>query len=248
MLIIEDEIHIGLYLKKLLQKMDEDIDIHGPLKSIEEVINELAVHNDYDLIFADICLADGNVFEAFQCIKPNSFVIFTTAYNEYAMQAIKNNGLDYIMKPIDPSELYKAIDKLKLAKSSDEQQVQTIPKSLFADTHTYRERFLINKGDCYKMLFVNDIDYIYKDGSNVYAYTNNGMSYTLPQTLSDLELELNPKYFFRINRQYIANINAIIQLNNYFGSKLVIKLRRCNDDNIVVSKERTALLKKWLDQ
>ena len=248
MLIIEDESHIGLYLKKLLQQMDEGLDIHGPLISVDEVINELAIHNDYDLIFADIRLTDGNVFEAFQCIKPNSFVIFTTAYNEYAMQAIKNNGLDYIMKPIDPSELYKAIEKLKLAKSANEQQIRTIPKSLFADAHTYRERFLINKGDCYKMLFANDIDYIYKDDYHVFAYTNSGMSYVLPQTLNDLELELNPKYFFRLNRQYIANINAIIQLNNYFGSKLVVKLRRCSDDNIVVSKEKSALLKKWLDQ
>lgn len=248
MLIIEDESQIGLYLKKLLQKMDENFDIHGPLISVTEVINELALHNDYDLIFADIRLTDGLIFEAFQCIKPNSFVVFTTAYNEYAMQAIKNNGLDYLMKPIDPLELQKAIDKLELAKSVNEQQIQTISKELFADVHIYRERFLVNKGDCYKMIFANDIDYIYKDESHVYAYTNSGMSYSLPQTLNDLELELNPKRFFRINRQYIANINAIVQLNNYFGSKLVVKLRGCDDDNIVASREKSALLKKWLDQ
>ena len=247
-LIIEDEVHIGLYLKKILREENQNIDINGPLTSVSEVVNELAQNNDYDLIFADIRLTDGDVFEAFQCIKPNSFVIFTTAYNEYAMQAIKNNGLDYLMKPIDPSELRKAINKLELAPTTEKQHIKCMLDKIFAETQTYRERFLINKGDCFKTLFANDINYIYKDDTGIHAFANDGITYKLQQTMNELEQELNPKYFFRLNRQYIANIRGIVQLNMFFDSKLIAKLKGCNDDHIIISKEKSALLKKWLDK
>ena len=112
-LIIEDDFFSAKRLKKLIMDIDDMVDVHGPLKSVNDVVEELSVNNDYDLIFSDIRLLDGDVFEAFRKVRPNSFVIFTTAYDEYAMQAIKNNGLDYIMKPIDFKELCVAMGKIK---------------------------------------------------------------------------------------------------------------------------------------
>lgn len=109
-LIIEDDHFSAKRLRRLIMDFDDTVDIYGPLRSVNEVIEELTANNDYYLIFSDIRLADGDVFDAFRKVKPKSFVIFTTAYDEYAMEAIKNNGLDYLMKPIDPNELCAAMD------------------------------------------------------------------------------------------------------------------------------------------
>lgn len=117
--------------------IDDTVDVHGPLKSIMEVTEELTFHNDYDLIFSDIRLADGDVFEAFSRVMPQSFVIFTTAYDEYAMEAIKNNGLDYLLKPIDADELRAAIEKLRLNRETQQPTVANRLNSASNDTHHF---------------------------------------------------------------------------------------------------------------
>ncbi len=247
-LIIEDDHFSAKRLKRLVMDIDDTVDIHGPLKSIAEVTDKLSESNDYDLIFSDIRLVDGNVFEAFRKIKPKSFVIFTTAYDEYAMQAIKNNGLDYLMKPIDPKELSAAMDKLKML-TSDKEEINGKLDGLLNDTrHQYRERFLVNKGDELIMLYTDDINYISKTDNHVLAFTENGTSYPLSMSMADLEQTLDPDKFFRINRQYIANIKGIRKISLFFSSKLIVKLKGCDDDNIVISKEKTAQFKKWLDR
>ncbi len=247
-LIIEDDHFSAKRLKRLVMDIDDTVDIHGPLKSIAEVTDKLSESNDYDLIFSDIRLVDGNVFEAFRKIKPKSFVIFTTAYDEYAMQAIKNNGLDYLMKPIDPKELSAAMDKLKML-TADKEEINGKLDGLLNDTrHQYRERFLVNKGDELIMLYTDDINYISKTGNHVLAFTGNGTSYPLAMSMADLEQTLDPDKFFRINRQYIANIKGIRKISLFFSSKLIVKLKGCDDDNIVISKEKTAQFKKWLDR
>lgn len=146
-LIIEDDNFSARRLKRSIMDIDDTVDVHGPLKSIMEVTEELTFHNDYDLIFSDIRLADGDVFEAFSRVMPQSFVIFTTAYDEYAMEAIKNNGLDYLLKPIDADELRAAIEKLRLNRERQQPTVANKLNSAFNDTHQYHERFLIPKGD-----------------------------------------------------------------------------------------------------
>ena len=146
-LIIEDDHFSARRLKRLIMDIDDTIDVHGPLKSVAEVTEELAANNDYDLIFSDIRLADGDVFEAFRKVMPQSFVIFTTAYDEYAMEAIKNNGLDYLMKPIDADELRAAIGKLRLNRNAQQSAVVSPLRDVLNDTRQYRERFLITKGD-----------------------------------------------------------------------------------------------------
>lgn len=246
-LIIEDDFFSAKRLKKLIMDVNDTVDIHGPLRSVDDVVDELSVSNDYDLVFSDIRLVDGDVFEAFRKVKPNSFVIFTTAYEEYAMQAIKNNGFDYLMKPISFKELCAAMDKFKMFKTAHE-EVHSKLNGLLNDTRQYRERFLVSKGDELVMLYTDDISYIYKTDNHVLAFTEDGSSYSLTMNMADLELALDPDNFFRINRQYIANIKGIKKISLFFSSKLIVKLKGCDDDNIVISKEKTGLFKKWLDK
>lgn len=246
-LIIEDDFFSAKRLKKLIMDVNDTVDIHGPLRSVDDVVDELSVSNDYDLVFSDIRLVDGDVFEAFRKVKPNSFVIFTTAYEEYAMQAIKNNGFDYLMKPISFKELCAAMDKFKMFKTAHE-EVHSKLNGLLNDTRQYRERFLVSKADELVMLYTDDISYIYKTDNHVLAFTEDGSSYSLTMNMADLELALDPDKFFRINRQYIANIKGIKKISLFFSSKLIVKLKGCDDDNIVISKEKTGLFKKWLDK
>lgn len=247
-LIIEDEMYSALRLKRLISDIDDTTDIHGPLKSIAEVVAELSVNNDYDIIFSDIRLIDGEVFEAFRKVRPNAFVIFTTAYDEYAMQAIKNNGLDYLMKPVDFNELCTAVEKLQMTYKQGKNTVQKDMEGLLKDTFQYRERFLVCKGDELIVLYVDDINYFYVDDNHVFAFTNTDTSYQLPTTMNALEQELDPNKFFRINRQYIANIKGIKKISMFFSSKLIVRIKGCKDNNIIISKEKSAQFKKWLDR
>lgn len=247
-LIIEDDFFSAQRLKRLVLDIDDTVDVHGPLKSVGEVIDELTAHHDYDLIFSDIRLADGDVFEAFRKVKPRSFVIFTTAYDEYAMKAIRNNGLDYLMKPIDADELRAAVDKLKMCPTVQQTDAAHRLDGVLDETCRYRERFLVNKGDELCILQVDDISYISTENNHVVAFTNDATAYPVPMTMSELEQMLDPDKFFRINRQYIANIKGIKKISLFFNSKLIVKIKGCDDGNIVISKEKTTQFKKWLDR
>lgn len=247
-LVIEDEYYSAHRLMRLVGDVDDTLEVHGPLRSVAQVVEELTAHNDYDLVFSDIRLADGDVFDAFREVMPRSFVIFTTAYDEYAMQAIKHNGLDYLMKPIDPRELEAAMHKLQLATAATPAATREPLERLLADTHHYRERFLVSRGDELKVVQVAHIDYICMEDGRVLAHTDDGGAYPLPRTMAELERELDPDCFFRLNRQYIASIGGISRIGLFFNSKLTVRLRGCADDNIVVSKEKTTLLREWLDR
>ena len=235
-LIIEDDFYNAYRLKNLIREVDDTLEVHGPLKSVEEVVRELSENNDYDLIFSDIRLIDGDVFEAFREVKPRAFVVFITAYEEYALKAFRNNGIDYLLKPVDSEELCKAMEKARTA------------GGLLNETRRYRQRFLVSRGDELVVVNVDDIYYFAIEDNRVQAFTNEGQAYTLTLTMNDLEQELDPDSFFRINRQYIANIKGIRKINFFFSSKLIVRLKGCKDENIVVSKEKTSLLKKWLDR
>lgn len=248
-LIIEDDHFSARRLKRLIMDIDDTIDVHGPLKSVAEVTHELTACNDYDLVFSDIRLADGNVFEAFREVMPQAFVIFTTAYDEYAMEAIKNNGLDYLMKPVDAHELQTAMSKLRLlAPTGKEGCAIAAADSTLEQARKYKMRFLVPKGDELCMLHTDDIRYICTENSHVIAHACDGTSYPLSMNMNELEQALDPDKFFRINRQYIANIKGIKRISLFFSSKLTIRLEGCPDEHIVISKEKTALLKKWLDR
>lgn len=242
-LIIEDELLSAKRLKKMILDIDDTLEVDGPLQSVKDVVEYMQAHDDYDLVFSDIRLLDGDVFMAFQKVLPSSLVIFTTAYDEYAMQAIKSNGIDYLLKPIDEDELREAMKKVGNLTSSNGKLKSVIDKLV-----RYKERLLVYKGGDMVSLPVNDILYFYKDGRNMLVTTSSGESYCLSVTIQELESQLDPDNFFRLNRQYLVNIAALKKISPFFNSKLIVQLFHCSDRNIIVSKERAVLFKEWLNR
>ena len=247
-LIIEDEYISANRLKRMISDIDDTFEVVGPLTSVDEVVENLRRQNDYDLVFADIRLGRQDVFEAFRKVMPRSFVIFITAYNEYAMEAIKSNGIDYLMKPIDHEELAVAMEKVKLALPQGYGEKLESLAALANQVRTWRERFLVSKGDELVPLKTDDISFIYKDANQTKAFTPKGDSYILSLTMNDLEQQLNPDKFFRLNRQYIANINYVKKISVFFSNKLSVRIQGCDDAHVYVSKERSAKFKEWLDR
>ena len=243
-LIIEDERISAIRLEKLIREIDDTIEVEGPLASVSEVVEHLRRHNDYDLIFADIRLSDSDVFTAFQEIMPASFVIFTTAYDEYAMQAIKNHGIDYLLKPIDEKDLRQAIQKLSLGVKENTGKLHQV----MGDMTHYKERLIVYKGEELIPLQVSEILYFSKESKELLCMTAEGKQYHVRNmTMQDLEEQLNPEKFFRLNRQYFIHIRALKRITPFFNSKLKVRLCHCQDEEILVSRERSILFKKWLD-
>lgn len=243
-LIIEDERISAIRLEKLIREIDDTIEVEGPLVSVSEVVEHLRRHNDYDLIFADIRLSDSDVFTAFQEIMPASFVIFTTAYDEYAMQAIKNHGIDYLLKPIDEKDLRQAIQKLSLGVKENTGKLHQV----MGDMTHYKERLIVYKGEELIPLQVSEILYFSKESKELLCMTAEGKQYHVRNmTMQDLEEQLNPEKFFRLNRQYFIHIRALKRITPFFNSKLKVRLCYCLDEEILVSRERSILFKKWLE-
>ena len=243
-LIIEDERISAIRLEKLIREIDDTIEVEGPLASVSEVVEHLRRHNDYDLIFADIRLSDSDVFTAFQEIMPASFVIFTTAYDEYAMQAIKNHGIDYLLKPIDEKDLCQAIQKLSLGVKENTGKLHQV----MGDMTHYKERLIVYKGEELIPLQVSEILYFSKESKELLCMTAEGKQYHVRNmTMQDLEEQLNPEKFFRLNRQYFIHIRALQRITPFFNSKLKVRLCHCLDEEILVSRERSILFKKWLE-
>lgn len=243
-LIIEDERISAIRLEKLIREIDDTIEVEGPLASVSEVVEHLRRHNDYDLIFADIRLSDSDVFTAFQEIMPASFVIFTTAYDEYAMQAIKNHGIDYLLKPIDEKDLRQAIQKLSLGVKENTGKLHQV----MGDMTHYKERLIVYEGEELIPLQVSEILYFSKESKELLCMTAEGKQYHVRNmTMQDLEEQLNPEKFFRLNRQYFIHIRALKRITPFFNSKLKVRLCHCQDEEILVSRERSILFKKWLE-
>lgn len=243
-LIIEDERISAIRLEKLIREIDDTIEVEGPLASVSEVVEHLRRHNDYDLIFADIRLSDSDVFTAFQEIMPASFVIFTTAYDEYAMQAIKNHGIDYLLKPIDEKDLRQAIQKLSLGVKENTGKLHQV----MGDMTHYKERLIVYKGEELIPLQVSEILYFSKESKELLCMTAEGKQYHVRNmTMQDLEEQLNSEKFFRLNRQYFIHIRALKRITPFFNSKLKVRLCHCQDEEILVSRERSILFKKWLE-
>ena len=237
-LIIEDERISAIRLEKLIREIDDTIEVEGPLASVSEVVEHLRRHNDYDLIFADIRLSDSDVFTAFQEIMPASFVIFTTAYDEYAMQAIKNHGIDYLLKPIDEKDLRQAIQKLSLGVKENTGKLHQV----MGDMTHYKERLIVYKGEELIPLQVSEILYFSKESKELLCMTAEGKQYHVRNmTMQDLEEQLNPEKFFRLNRQYFIHIRALKRITPFFNSKLKVRLCHCQDEEILVSRERSIL-------
>lgn len=231
----------------MILDIDDTLIIDGPLCSVQQVVDHLKMRNDYDLVFSDIRLGNQTVFDAFNEIMPNSFVIFTTAYDEYAMEAIHSNGIDYLLKPFGIKDLKNAIQKIYLSPGK-EAEVQESVFSIARELNCFQERFLVSKGEEYISLCSDEISCFQRDNYKIKIITVNGKQYEKHVSLSGLEKKLNPQKFFRVNRKYIVNINHIKKISFFFKSKLILRIEGCNDDCIIVSQERSALLKELLDK
>ncbi len=246
-LIIEDEKPAARRLLKLLSNFD--IELKGTLHSLSEAKSWLDQNTHPDLIFLDIQLSDGLSFELFKDRKIDAAIIFTTAYDEYALKAFKVNSIDYLLKPIDKKELKSAIEKYE--KQHDKQQFnfQDI-RALFEEKledKAYKERFTIKVGEHLRVFEVNEIDGFLSQHKTSYLLTNQGRQYPLEKSLEEIDALLSPKQFFRINRSFIVHINAIKDIISYSNSRLRIVLKHDMDEPLIVSRERVKDFKNWLD-
>ncbi|MEC3875330.1 LytR/AlgR family response regulator transcription factor [Chryseobacterium salviniae] len=246
-LIIEDEEVNAQRLQRILLKIRPGYTVVTILSSIEKSVEWLSKEDGPDLIFMDIRLSDGSSFEIFNLIEVKSPVVFTTAYDEYALKAFKYNSIDYLLKPIECEELEAAIIQFEqFEKSSTEQQ--TVIKNLLESFQMkeYRTRFLLPHRDAFILLNVNEIAYFYSELGVTFSISYDGTRNIISHTLETLEQQLDPKYFFRANRQYIIHINSIVKVHNYFNSKLKLDVKQCQE-KIVVSRLKATALKQWLD-
>lgn len=251
-LIVEDEMPSARKLKAFIEDVEPDFEIVEILDSIAQTVLFLS-SNSVDLIFLDIHLADGNSFNIFNQIEVNTPIIFTTAFDQYAIEAFKQNSIGYLLKPLSKGDLKASINKYKKnhsnsAPSNFNYQVleQLIKKE--SNQEDYQERFLIHYKDVIKSIMVDEIAYFHADGKNVFISTHSGSTYDINFTLEQLEHKLNPKNFFRINRGYIVNIKAIKEAIVYSKNKLKLNLIIGSpDDALIVSSLKTTKFKNWLN-
>lgn len=246
-LIIEDEKLAARRLLKLLSIYD--IEIKATLHSLSEAKNWLDNYKHPDLILLDIQLSDGLSFELFKHRNITSAIIFTTAYDEYALKAFKVNSIDYLLKPIDKNELKLAIEKFKVQHQKPSFSFEDL-KSIFngnLQEQNYKERFTVKVGEHLKVFETEEIDCFLSQHKTTYLVTKHGRQYPLEKSLEEVDGLLSPKTFFRINRTYIININALKDIISYTNSRLKVVLNQNLEDDLIVSRERVKDFKGWLD-
>lgn len=247
-LIIEDEEPASRKLLRLLKNIDPEIDIVDALKSVEEAVNWFSANSEPDLILMDIQLEDGICFEIFEKHKITAPVIFTTAYDKYTLQAFKVNSVDYLLKPVVPDELAKAIDKYKdlHLQRSDLIKLEFLLNQVQTKN---KERFLIKIGEHYRSVSTSDIHCFYIRERCNFIFINTGKNYPVDHSLDKIEQMIDQHLFFRINRNFIINFSAIIDIIAYSSNRLKIVLADWpGEDEVLVSRERVSEFKKWMDR
>ncbi|MCX6304630.1 MAG: LytTR family DNA-binding domain-containing protein [Bacteroidetes bacterium] len=246
-IIIEDEKLSAEHLCNLLKKIDPTIRVVDTFDSIRETVDAFQKGARADLLFVDIQLSDGLSFDIFSKITTDTPVIFTTAYDEYAIRAFKLNSVDYLLKPVGLEELRGAIEKFKKYNRSDYSiMLGNIVQAYQTMNRQYKNRFMIRMGETIVSVKTGDIaHFIFEDGI-VLLVTNTNHLYPVDFTLEQLEPLLDPGLFFRINRKVIVNIDAIQKSGTYFNSRLKITTPLLHADNSIVSRERVTDFKEWL--
>lgn len=248
-IIIEDEKPAARRLGRLLSNLG--IEVSTMLHSVEEATKWFRKNEHPDLIFLDIQLSDGLSFEIFAAVEIQSHVIFTTAYDEYALQAFKLNSVDYLLKPIDDAELEFAVKKYRSIKPEKKKislDFEDIKKLLSAPLERdFKKRFTVNVGQHLKIINADEIECFYSENKGTYAAMSDGRNYLIDTSLENLEPELHPNIFFRVSRKFYINVNHIKDIVSYTNSRLEIKLNRFHAQEIVVSRERVKDFKLWLE-
>jgi len=252
-LIIEDEEMAARRLAQLIKEVEPNAIVSGPIDSVKEAVKHLQEKVFYDLLMLDIQLADGKSFSIFEQINLKIPVIFTTAYDEYAIKAFEINSIDYLLKPINIEKLRSSLAKFNSIKTFySSQQANSdlleVLRSIRRQTNiTYKTRFLVNRGDSLLPISTSEIVYFIAEDKAVCLVTNQNKKHLVNNSLDDLELKLDPKQFFRVNRQIIASIGSIAKIHNYFNYKLKLDIIPDPGTEIIVSKSRTSDFKSWMN-
>lgn len=251
-LIIEDEIPAAEKLERYLLKYDASTTVAAILDTVEGAVAWLRDRqHEVDLIFMDIQLKDGLSFQIFQQVPVKKPVIFTTAFNEFALDAFKVSSIDYLLKPITFTDLSAALKKLESLREQFQQpkdqpeRMQALVANL--KTKEYKTRFMVKLGEHIRSITTDQIGLFYADGRDVYLVTTQNRKFIIDYTLESLEDILDPKVFFRLNRTFILNINAIKDVLVYSNSRLKITLVQEFDKEIIVSREKVGDFKEWFD-
>jgi DNA-binding LytR/AlgR family response regulator len=247
-IIIEDEKPAARLLQRKVEKLG--LQVNTLLHSVEEAIHWFNANTHPDLIFLDIQLSDGLSFEIFETIAIKSAVIFTTAYDEYALRAFKLNSIDYLLKPIDEDDLETAVNKFKarnIAAPNLSLDFEMIKKMLVNPIErTYKKRFTIKMGQQLKMINIDEVECFFSENKGTYLHTFDNRDYLLDNTLEQLETELEPLAFYRVSRKFIVPLKAIKEIQLYSNSRLKVILPTYKEDEVIVARERVNDFKEWL--
>ena len=248
-LIVEDEALAADRLEKILKEITPEITVLAKLGSIKESVKWLML-NSADLIFLDIQLSDGLSFSIFDQVSVQTPVIFTTAYDQYAIKAFQLNSVSYLLKPIRKNELADSLQKYKSLKSAFSIDFDSLLSVIQGNKPEYRKRFLIQIADKFRKVEVEDIAFFYASDRNVFLTTLDGHSYPMDISLDALENAIDPALFFRINRKYIVSMKSIANMFAWSRSRIKLVLKPATDDEMdtIVSIDRTADFKKWMNR
>jgi DNA-binding LytR/AlgR family response regulator len=246
-LIVEDETVAYTNLKKIISEIDPEIEITGNTESVKQTVKKLQDASILpDLIFMDIHLSDGSAFNIFNLMTVEIPVIFTTAYDEYAIEAFKVNSIDYLLKPIEPDEVRRALNKFKKYNNQDIAQYLSMLPQLMPPRDKYPEKILIPVNDKLIPISLDRISCFYTTDEKTTVILKDGKNYPYKKTLDSISQSLNPKHFFRVNKQYVVSKKSIVNITIWFDSRLLITLDTETPERIFISKNKAAEFKQWM--
>ncbi|MCE1189916.1 MAG: LytTR family DNA-binding domain-containing protein [Ignavibacteria bacterium] len=251
-LIVEDELPAAKRLKNVLGEIDPEIEVLGVIESVASSITWFRENPSPDVVLMDVQLSDGLSFEIFESIELTCPIIFTTAFDEYAIRAFRVNSIDYLLKPIETEALKVSLEKLEkmrehLGQVGAHEEIRKLFTDLQNNTISYKSRFLVRSGQAFTKVNTSECAYFYSANKLTHLITHNGKKYFLDYTLEELEEQLNPGAFFRVNRQFILNIDAIVNIHSFFSGKLKVQINPKPDDDIIVSRLKAKEFKDWLE-
>ena len=250
-LIIEDEPQAAQRLETLITQLVPDAAVLRKIETVKEAVSWLKKNPAPDVILMDVQLADGISFQIFDQCEVTAPVIFTTAYEEYAVRAFKVNSIDYILKPVDKTELHSALDKVLTKRRSGTEMheiLKTMEEAIKKLSKNYKTRFMIKVGEHLRTIEVSSIRFFYSQEKTTFCVTDENRNYILDHTLEQLEEILDPERFYRINRKYLVSAEAIQDIISYTNSRLRLVLKGSADRDIIVARERVQEFKDWLNK
>lgn len=245
-LIIEDETAAAKNLRSVLKSVTPDAQIIETIDTVVDAVEWFKSNAAPDLVFMDIHLSDGESFKIFDMVEVTAPVIFTTAYDQYALKAFQTSGIDYLLKPIQEDEVHRAVDKWRLLTGVDKSDYKQKVDTLISEQRDERQSFLVRFRDKLIPVSQNDIAYCYTSEEKVYAFGYNGERYPMEHTLEALQGMLSAKKFYRANRQFIISRDAVVDVSVWFGSRLSVNLKVEIPEKIIVPKARVPEFKLWL--